>query len=71
MKLTSDQEQHLWDIIDAFANAVEPKYKAGAGEHGGNLWDQTNLELIDNALLEAVDQFTYLYTLRQKLLDKS
>lgn len=66
-KLSDDQTEHLFDIIDAFANKVEPKYREGAKEHGGNIWDMSNMKLLDEAINEAIDQFTYLYTLRQKL----
>lgn len=68
--MTYEQEEHLDDIMDEFFELVEPKYRKGAAEHGGNIWELTELELIDNAIDEAIDQFVYLYTLKQRILDR-
>lgn len=65
--LTADQTLHLEQITLAFKLLTEPKYTKGAQEHGNNIWDMTPIQLIDCAIEEAIDQFTYLYTLRQKL----
>lgn len=45
---------------------IDAKYRAGQEAHGGNLFDLTEVQLIDEALMEAVDQMTYLITLRSK-----
>jgi len=47
---------------------VDSKYRAGQAEHGGNLFDMITVELVDNAILEAIDQVVYLITLRDKLM---
>jgi hypothetical protein len=65
--MTPGQEQHLARIKAAFDSAVDAKYRAGQLEHGGDLWDQTALQLVDNAIEEALDQYTFLVTLRDKL----
>lgn len=65
--MTPGQEAHLQSIKDEFSKRVDEKYRAGQQEHGGNLYDQTNLELLDQAIKEALDQFTYLITLRKNL----
>lgn len=64
MPLTHDQEVHLADLEKAFIADIEAKYRKGAEEHGGNIWDQSIITLIDNAIQEAVDQYVYLRTLR-------
>lgn len=68
--MTGEQEQHLQQIKDEFGEAVERKYRAGAAEHGGNLWDKTPLQLCDEAIAEAIDQVTFLLTLRTKLAEQ-
>jgi len=65
--MTPQQEQHLNSLVEAFTEALIAKYEAGAREHGGNLWDMSNDRLLDEAIAENLDQFTYLATLRQKL----
>ncbi len=66
--MTTVQEGHLSEIKSHFLYHVDTKYRKGQREHGGNLFDLTPLQLVEAALDEAVDQFTYLVTLRDKLL---
>ncbi len=66
--MTEEQEKHLLSIQKAFYHAVDKKYRAGAKEHGGNLTDATPLQLIEWAMDECVDQWTYLKTCRDKLI---
>lgn len=68
--LSPDQEAHLLRIKTEFHRAVDAKYRAGALEHGGDLHDMTLLQLIDNAMQECIDQWTYLQTLREKYLQQ-
>lgn len=68
--MTDEQEEHLEDIQDEFFDLVAAKYEKGAVEHGGNIWELSELELIDNAIEEVLDQFVYLYTLKQRILDR-
>ncbi len=65
--MTFEQDQHLTKIQTEFSRMVFWKYRQGAKEHGGNLIDMTPLQLLDNAIDECIDQFTYLITLRDKL----
>ena len=66
-KLTEAQADHLWDLIDSFSNRIEPKYRVGAAEHGGNLWQMPPMKLLGEAINETVDQYTYLDTLHSVL----
>lgn len=68
-KLTASQESHLDGIKDRFCRQVDEKYRAGAAEHGGNLWDKTPLQLIDEAIQETIDQYTFLHTLRMQVVE--
>jgi hypothetical protein len=67
--MTTDQEAHLAWIKSAFAKAAETKYCAGQAEHGGNLWDRTPLQLIEEALGEAIDGVVYLLEARRQLIE--
>lgn len=58
-----DQEQHIGQITLFMAQRTGEKYRAGAIEHGGNLWDLTDDELLENALEEVIDLQNYLVTL--------
>lgn len=62
-----NQEAHLASIIKRFSEACDKKYRAGQAEHGGDLWDMSADDLIDNALNEAIDQVVYLLTLKDRL----
>ena len=65
--MTYEQELHLSTIKISFDVAVDKKYRDGQEAHGGNLFEMSAIELIDNAIEEAIDQFVYLITLRNKL----
>lgn len=65
--MTPEQEAHLGRIQRLFSTEVDGKYRQGQEEHGGNLFDMPAKDLVDNAILEAIDQIVYLYTLRDKL----
>lgn len=66
-KMTKEQEKHLSKIIATFVLLADKKYRAGQAEHGSNLFDMATEMLIDEALNEAIDQFVYLTTLKEKL----
>lgn len=68
-KLTAEQELHLKTLKSEFERAVDAKFRAGAAEHGGDLRDNSAIALIDYALSENIDQFTYLMTARQQLVE--
>lgn len=65
--MTPEQVNHLSSLVEAFTSKVAVKYRNGVNEHGGNLWEMSPDDLLDNAIMETLDQFTYLYTLRQKM----
>ena len=67
MRMTEEQEEHLLQIKESFYHLADTKYRAGQAEHGGNLFDMSAIELLDNAIDEAVDQVVYLLTLRSKV----
>ena len=60
-------EQHLASIKRDFMFLVDTKYRKGNKEHGGNLQDLSEVQLLDAAIDEAIDQVTYLLTLREKI----
>lgn len=65
--MTPEREDHIASILKRFHERADAKYRKGQAEHGGNLWDLTKEQLIDNAIEEAVDQVVYLFTLKDKL----
>lgn len=65
--MSDEQEEHLEFIQEEFCDLVDHKYRKGAAEHGGKLSDMPLLNLVENAIDEAIDQVTYLLTLRQKI----
>lgn len=67
--MTPEQEAHLQHIKDEFCRAVDAKYRNGQREHGGNMWRMPVLSLVQNAMDEAVDQYVYLRTMRDKLIE--
>ncbi len=66
--MTKQQELHLLSIKRKFDIEVDNKYRKGVKEHGGNLWEMNELDLLDSAIEETIDQYTYLITLRGKML---
>lgn len=57
-------EEHLLRIIKGFNARVVPKYRKGQEEHGGQLWAKSNL--LNEALDEVVDLYTYLATIKEQ-----
>jgi hypothetical protein len=57
--MNEEQESHLWAIKERFVSKLDSKYRAGQGEHGGNLWDR---DVLTDAIDEAIDLVTYLDT---------
>jgi len=68
--MTNEQESHLSYLKKDFERRVDKKYRAGAVEHSGDVRDLTVLQLLEESIGEAVDQYTYLSTLRDKELDR-
>lgn len=69
--MTNEQENHLIRIKDYFDSVLDPKYRRGQAEHGGNLFDMPAIQLIDNSIDEAIDLVVYLTTLRDKLMARA
>lgn len=68
--MTQEQEAHLQRVISEAKIAIEDKYRKGQAEHDGNLFEKTVSELINEAILEAIDQLVYLLTAKD-VLDKT
>lgn len=64
--LSKKQTDHMSSIAYEFSVLMANKYKQGVEEHGGNLWDLSEDDLLDNAIDEAIDQVVYLLTIKQK-----
>lgn len=62
--MNEQQEKHLQTIKDQFNELVDSKYRRGQASHGGDLWAKSGL--LDMAIEEAIDQVTYLLTLKDK-----
>lgn len=67
-ELSHSQREHLSTLAFNHNQLLFSKYRKGAAEHGGDLQDMAPLQLLDEAINECIDQFTYLYTLKQKLI---
>ncbi len=61
------QEEHLEDIKYEFTRLVDAKYRAGAAEHGGELYKKKNI--IDMLIEEHIDGLVYALTLKQQIED--
>lgn len=61
-------QAHLNRILKDTRKLLSAKYTKGQKEHGGELWKLTPLQLVTEALNEALDQVTYLHTLREVIL---
>ncbi len=66
--MTPSQENHLLHLKGEFIRKLDTKYRAGAAEHGGDIRDNSILQLIDEGLAECVDQYTYLSSIRSELM---
>ena len=62
--LTKADQDHITHIQSEFTTLVEKKYVRGIEEHGGHLWEKP---MEREALDEAIDQVTYLITLRDQI----
>lgn len=69
-EMTDDQEAHLKFIKYKFSKIMEPKFRKGAEEHATLLHEQPKELLLDYAIEEAIDQVTYLFTLKLVLESK-
>ena len=65
--MTDEQEAHLERIQQQSVKALDSKYRRGQAEHGGNLFDKSAKELLEEALAENTDQRVYILTALEKL----
>lgn len=69
-EITQAHEEHIDEIREDFTIAMTSKYYNGVREHGGHLRNMSAIDLINNAIDEVIDQYVYLYTLREKIRGK-
>ena len=62
--MKKEQEEHLERIKTEFVKMVDAKYRTGAEEHGTILLEEPTV--LDMAIEEAIDQVTYLLTLKEQ-----
>ncbi len=55
-------EKHIKQIGQEFYKLMSEKYRKGAKEHGGRLWQKTNM--LEEAINESIDLIVYLLTLK-------
>jgi len=68
MGMNKTQLEHLEYILDTARAMISEKYVKGAEEHQSVLSeDYTAEQILDMAIEEAIDQITYLLTLKQKM----
>lgn len=65
-----EQEKHLKEIKREFCDQVDSKYRHGQQEHGGDLFRKSPLDLVNEAINENLDQFVYLKSARDKMLQQ-
>jgi len=65
--MTLEQEAHLKEIVTTSAFLINNKYRQGQKAHGGNLFDMSASQLLDESINEAVDLLVYLLTAKAKL----
>ncbi len=67
--MTPSQEHHLATLKAAFSKAFDAKYRKGQADNGGNLFEMPMLDLIRNAKAEVLDQWAYLCTLEDQIIE--
>lgn len=60
--ITKAQLDHLHQLIEEFHKIMEPKYKAGAIEHKGNIWEKSDEWLEEQETMEIIDLAVYRLT---------
>jgi hypothetical protein len=66
--MNDNHKQHLDYILDNATNLISAKYLKGVKEYNSHLRDDyTIAQLLDNAIEEAIDELTYLLTMKEKL----
>ena len=68
--MTKQQIAHMNKLNEMFVKMNTEKYKKGQKEHGGNLFDLTPLQLLEEARSEFIDGFVYVQTAIDQLEDE-
>lgn len=64
--MTAEQETDLQMIKARFTQRVDQKYRDGAAEHGGNVWDNVSLPELED---EIIDAYVYTQAMRRRLVN--
>lgn len=65
--MTPQDQQFLEGMIERLTGDTRTKFEAGKLEHGGHIWDIPPQRLARETMNEAIDLFTYIYTLEKNL----
>ena len=65
--MTPEQEAHLASVIKTVGGMINQKYRKGQKEHGGNLFDLSPRQLLQESIMESIDDITYKLTLLNEL----
>jgi hypothetical protein len=66
-EITDEHIDHCERIIDKATERMRRKYIAGVAKYGSNLWEYQVIDLVKEALHEAIDQVIYLETLLDRM----
>lgn len=58
--MTRDQENHMDLNCQVFVGEYCTKYRNGQKEHGGNMWDMGAFQVLQNAVEEILDLWSYI-----------
>lgn len=68
--MTPQQHEHVHHLVYLLQTLLEPKYEAGAKEHGGNIWELSDEQLEAEETNEMIDLLVYRLTrILKKQLD--
>ena len=62
--MTPMREKHLERIKERASQLMDAKYRAGQGEHDGNLWRK---KMLGNLIEETLDMMGYVLTLEEQV----
>jgi hypothetical protein len=62
--MTDEQESHLAQVKRWIIERIDPKYRKGQAEHGGDLWTKPTLPMV---IEETTDFVVYIQTLQKQL----
>ena len=69
--MTEEHEEHARHITDTISDLVYKKYKRGVLEHKSKLWELEEIDLLHEAMNEAIDQAVYIQTLIDKYEERT